>query len=317
MAKIVGNLAPEDDLTHPAGSEPNFNESVYFNFYDPGQREGGFLRIGNRVNEGHAELTVALFHPDGSASFVYKKPEIRTNERWDAGGLRVEVIEPTQRVRTTYEGSVLSLPEPRVLVDPKRAFTESAKRRLVLDLLHEAVGPLYGMVGKAGDGNDFARAHSEQHMRVKGRMSLEGRPEIQLRGHGLRDHSWGPRYWQSTPSYRWLTGNFGDDLGMVVSVIGGRPGGVIQRGEGSIMLIRDVELETDYEAGTSFHRAIRARLKLADGTSHRLEGRVLGFLPLRNRRSGVQTTIGEGMTEWTLDGERKGFGLSEYLDQPA
>ena len=26
--------------------------------------------------------------------------------------------------------------------------------------------------------------------------------------------------------------------------------------------------------------------------------------------------IGEGMTEYTLDGELVGYGLSEYLDQP-
>ena len=40
-----------------------------------------------------------------------------------------------------------------------------------------------------------------------------------------------------------------------------------------------------------------------------------GFIPLRNRRSGMFTHIGEGMTEYTLDGERLGYGLSEYLDQ--
>lgn len=28
------------------------------------------------------------------------------------------------------------------------------------------------------------------------------------------------------------------------------------------------------------------------------------------------TYIGEGMTQYTLDGERVGYGLSEFLDQP-
>ncbi len=32
--------------------------------------------------------------------------------------------------------------------------------------------------------------------------------------------------------------------------------------------------------------------------------------------SGATTHIGEGMTEYVLDGERVGYGLSEYLDQP-
>ena len=36
----------------------------------------------------------------------------------------------------------------------------------------------------------------------------------------------------------------------------------------------------------------------------------------RNRRSDTNTHIGEGMTRYTLDGERVGYGLSEYLDQP-
>ena len=36
-----------------------------------------------------------------------------------------------------------------------------------------------------------------------------------------------------------------------------------------------------------------------------------------NRRAGQNTHIGEGMTEYTLDGKRVGFGLSEYLDQNA
>ena len=42
----------------------------------------------------------------------------------------------------------------------------------------------------------------------------------------------------------------------------------------------------------------------------------MGYIPLRNRRSGKNTHVGEGMTEYTLDGDRKGYGLSEYLNQP-
>ena len=38
--------------------------------------------------------------------------------------------------------------------------------------------------------------------------------------------------------------------------------------------------------------------------------------PLRNRRKGSHTHVGEGMTQYTLDGEVIGYGLSEYLDQP-
>lgn len=314
MVKIVGNLAPEDDYTHPLGPEPNFNESVYFNFFDRAQNRGGFVRMGNRANERYAEMTVIVFGADGSALFNFARPEITSNDGWNAGGLSVDVLVPGERLRTVYQGFAVYLADPRAMKDPRAAFRDNPHRELRIDLVHEGVGPLYGQVGKPGDGNDFARAHYEQHMRVSGEIEVEGAPAIEIRGHGLRDHSWGPRYWQSTPSYRWITINFGDDLGMAISKVGDRVGGVFQRGD-EIRRITELKLETDYEPGTNYHRALRAEVTLADGVQHRVEGRVRGYIPLRNRRAGQHTHIGEGMTEYVLDGERVGYGLSEYLDQ--
>ena len=57
---IIGNIKPEDDYTHELGPESNFNESVYFNFFDPTQNRGGFVRMGNRANEGYAEVVEVL-----------------------------------------------------------------------------------------------------------------------------------------------------------------------------------------------------------------------------------------------------------------
>jgi len=318
MVTIVGNIRPEDDFTHPLGPEENFNESVYFNFFDRQQQMGGFLRIGNRANEGYAEVTVIVYQPDGSALFNYKRPQISSNDGWNAGGLKVEVLEPGERLRTTYEGSVVYLKDPREMREPSVAFKENPHKRIRLDLVHEGVGPIYGHVaepGGAGAQNEFARAHYEQHMRVTGTLQVEDGPVLQITGHGLRDHSWGPRYWQSTPSYRWITGNFGDDLGMVLSIVGDRVGGVFHKGPDTIIPVKQIDLETEYEENTNYHKALRATVTLANGETHRVEGTVRGFIPLRNRRAGKFTHIGEGMTEYLLDGERKGYGLSEYLDQ--
>jgi hypothetical protein len=316
MVTIVGNVKPEDDYTHPLGPEENFNESVYFNFFDREKQMGGFLRIGNRANEGHAEMTVIVYQPDGSALFNYKRPQISSNEGWDAGGLKVEVLVPGEKLRTTYEGSVVYLEDPIEMREPSVAFKENPHKKVKLDLLHEGCGPIYGHVAEPGSGsqNDFARAHYEQHMRVTGTLQIEDGAVLEINGHGLRDHSWGPRYWQSTPSYRWITGNYGDDLGMVISVVGDRVGGVFHKGD-KLHRIVDVKLDTEYDGNTNYHRALKARVKLDNGDEHTVEGQVKGFIPLRNRRSGMFTHIGEGMTEYTLDGERKGYGLSEYLDQ--
>ena len=58
-------LEHSDEYMHALESASNFNESMYFNAYDPEQRVGGFLRLGNRANEGYAELTTCLYLPDG------------------------------------------------------------------------------------------------------------------------------------------------------------------------------------------------------------------------------------------------------------
>ena len=315
MVTIIGNVKPEDDYTHPLGPEENFNESVYFNFFDREKNLGGFIRMGNRANEGHAEMTVIVYQPDGSALFNYKRPQISTNDGWDAGGCKIEVLVPGEKIRTTYDGSVVFLKDPREMREPSVAFKENPHKKIKLDLIHEGVGPIYGHVGDASSGNDFARAHYEQHMRVSGTLQVEDGPTLEINGNGLRDHSWGPRYWQSTPSYRWITGNYGDDIGMVLSIVGGRVGGVFHKGPDKLIRITEAELDTRYEGNTNYHEGFTAKVKLEDGVEHTIEARVTGFIPLRNRRSGMFTHIGEGMTEYTLDGSRKGYGLSEYLDQ--
>ena len=94
----------------------------------------------------------------------------------------------------------------------------------------------------------------------------------------------------------------------------GEGGGLFHEGQ-DLIRIEKTTLTTEYEPDTNYHKALRAELQLEDGRRRILEGRVMGYIPLRNRRAGAQTHVGEGMTEYTLDGERVGYGLSEYLDQ--
>ena len=315
MVRIIGNIKAEDDLTHTLGPEENFNESVYFNFFDPSQNRGGFVRIGNRANEGYAEMTVIVWNPDGSALFNYNKPQITHNDAWDAGGLKIDVLTPAEKVRTTFSGEALSLKDPIDMRDPGQAYKNNPKSNLHIDLTHEAVGPFYGHIGEPGDGNEFARAHTEQHMRVHGSIQLGDESPSSFSGWGIRDHSWGPRYWQAARSYRWITGNFGDDLGMVITTNGeGEGGGVLQKGD-ELVRLKHARLTAQYAPGTQFHRFLQVEMLDEQGEEHRLEGRVMGYIPLRNRRAGGHTHVGEGMTEYVLDGNRTGYGLSEFLNQ--
>lgn len=322
MARIVGNLVPEDDFTHPLGPESNFNESMYFNFFDRAQSMGGFVRIGNRANEGQAEMTVTLYLPDGRVLFVFKRPSIEDNERFDAGGARFEVLDPAQRLRTTYAGSLVELREPREMSDPRVAFKNNPRKKVSIDLIHDAVGPMYGSSGsreEEGRSSDqqFGKAHYEQHMHVTGSIAIADE-SFEIDGFGLRDHSWGPRYWQAIQSYEWLTLNFGPDFGAMVSIIQRDPdnirrGGVIVRGD-ELELITDARVEADYEENGLYHREVRAQVQTQKGEALEFLGRVQSFIPLRNRRAGLTTHIGEGMTEWRCE-DRVGYGLSEFLRQ--
>jgi hypothetical protein len=173
-------------------------------------------------------------------------------------------------------------------------------------------------------GEEFARGHYEQLVRATGSIRV-GEQEWAVEGFGLRDHSWGPRYWQAPWYYRWLTANFGDDFGFMGSRVArrdsdGTRGGFVWDGE-RIHLCDGIELDTDYSADEEYHETIRATLHASgriDGDEPRswtVTGRVLNLIPLRNRREGLVTRISEGLTEWTLEDGRVGFGLSEYLDQ--
>ena len=98
VPRMAVRLEPQDEYMHELGPEPNFNESMYFNLYDPAQGVGGWFRCGNRANEGYAEMTVCLYLPGGRVGFMFKRAEIADNDAFDAGGIRFDVLEPFKRL---------------------------------------------------------------------------------------------------------------------------------------------------------------------------------------------------------------------------
>jgi hypothetical protein len=322
-------LDPQDEYMHALETATNFNESMYFNVYDPRSRIGGFLRLGNRANEGYAELTTCLYLPDGRVAFMFKRPEISSNDAFDAGGTRFEVVTPFEELRTTYSGRVALLEDPLQMANPRQAFTDNPWVEATVELVHRGVSPMYGGEPVNDDGSPlredhsggFARGHYEQHMAVSGTIRV-GDDEWIVDGFGLRDHSWGPRFWQAPWYYRWLTANFEADFGFVLSVITARDGtervgGMILR-DGVYDHVRSATISTVWTGDDLYHSELRATATAGENT-YDITGRVLNLIPLRNRRTTPEgeelvTRISEGLTEWTC-AERTGFGLSEYLDQ--
>ena len=123
------------------------------------------------------------------------------------------------------------LDEPLQMANPRKAFTENPWVDVRDQLTQRGVSPMYGgepvqrrrLTLPERSFRRLRRGHYEQHMAVEGTIRV-GDEEWPVEGYGLRDHSWGPRFWQAPWWYRWLTANFGDDFGFVVSVITSRDG---------------------------------------------------------------------------------------------
>jgi hypothetical protein len=322
-------LLDEDDAMHPVEEAGNFNESAYYNFFDAESPVGGWVRIGNRPNEGYAEMSVCLYEPDGTAGFQFRRPRIADNRAHYAGGLRFEVVEPWKHHRVRYDGSVCHLRDPHAMAEPAAAFKQNPQVPVELVLDWRGASPGWGGEPRrrAADGSweparlgdpdkQFARGHFEQHGTVAGTLRIDDR-RYTLRGVGLRDHSWGPRFWQNTGYYRWLTITLAPEFGLM-ALVSERAGGdasrgyVFRKGRPNVEVER-VDLESDFSGPDRTHRSIRARLHAADGERFDVEGRVLSLVPCRNRRAGWVTRISEAMTEWRV-GDHRGYGMSEYLD---
>jgi hypothetical protein len=247
----------------------------------------------------------------------------------NAGGLKVEVVEPFKRLKVTFEGKALLLARPHEMADPKTAFRENPRVPCTVELDYTGVSPMYGGETVREDGTpieidpekSFAKAHYEQHCAARGRFTIDGEV-FEIDGFGLRDKSWGPRHWQAIDWYRWCPMNFGRDFGMMLSVIGDGKGGARQGGmvfrDGVYDLIKECRIESDWD-DAGYQTALRAKVKTEAGHAYEVTGKVLSLIPLRNRRTtpdGVELTtrITEGMTEYRC-GDLVGYGLSEYLDQ--
>ncbi|MGA1439306.1 MAG: DUF7064 domain-containing protein [Ilumatobacteraceae bacterium] len=337
-SRIITVLEPDDEYPHEPDDSPNYNESMYLNAFDLERGIGGWFRLGNRVNEGYAEMTVCLYLPGGRVGFMYQRPKITTNTEMSAGGLRIEVVTPFEELRVTYSGRVVLLDEPEQMVDPRTAFRENPHVDCTVDLTVRGMSPMYGGKPVRADGSEietdptksFAKAHYEQHTRVTGTITLTGEVAdgsiaevIEIDGFGLRDKSWGPRYWQAIGWYRWLPIMLGPDLAMMLSVIDAGPGqeprqsGMVLS-EGEYHKLVAVEIDSDFD-DRGHQTAMRCRATTAAGAVYEIEGEVISLIPLRNRRtspdgSELTTRITEAMTRYRCNG-LTGVGMSEYLDQ--
>jgi hypothetical protein len=312
---------------HPPDAAVNFNESVYANAWDAGSRMGGWMRLGNRVNEGYAELSVCLYLPGGRVACQFQRPEIAANDGFQAGGLRYSVSEPFKALEMDYEGELLVLDDPEALRDPATMFDTAPRADSAVHFEIRGVSPIHGGEPTTPEqerlmyyGPQFSRGHFNQHIGVRGSIRV-GSEEFPLDAYGWRDHSWGPRYWQAIWAYRLMLANFGPDRGfMLLKNImpdgTSRRLGVLQVDD-EYVEVTDLDVRTEWSASQD-PEAVWIGVRTADGTTE-IEGRTITIAPLRNRRKTEEgellvSRVSEAFTEWTWEG-RTGYGIMEYIER--
>ena len=320
-ALTVGNLRPEDDYMHEIGNDPSHNESMFFNFFDAGQRLGGFVRIGNRPNELHAEMTLCVFLPDGALLMQWGRIPLDDRTAFSSGGLSFRVIEPGRKLAVEYLGKAVHITNPDELVNPGRAMRENPRVDVHLSLDVAGVGPMIG--DREGNGAEAVIfldgvGHYQQAIAATGSLKA-GSERWFVSARGVRDHSWGARIWHSIAADRSLWASFGNEMTVIAcktwlagANTSDQMGCLIEHGK--VTPLKEIVIHTNFRPNSYYHNHVALELTDVNGRKLGLDGEVLNYAPLRHRKEGQETVyLGQAMTRFTLGGMTT-LGLSEYFD---
>jgi hypothetical protein len=312
-------ILPVDEFMHEPTDHPQFNESAYYNFVDGDSGYGLLIRMGNRVNEGHAEVTVVVYLPGGAAAIRFDRAPIATNDAFDAAGLRFDVIEPLQTMQVTFSGTAYLLPKGTDLADPKRAFGTSPQVPVNLGLRYESLIPVYGLgegSGIQGAEDAIAVGHYQGPCRVTGWVELDGQRR-DVNGLGYRDHSWGPRKWLGPSYWRWLSCLADDKNGFVAwsQKIGDErsPGNGMVLRDGVRELVTKVDVTSEYGPVPYYPTSMTVRMETETGDVVTATGEVFHNVPLRHRRGDDIARLTEVLVRFDVNGTT-GYGICEYHD---
>jgi hypothetical protein len=299
----------DDEALHDPAEQALYNESVYFNFVTGGPDGplGGILRVGLRPVDGYAELSLNLPLGDGSTVFLYERQPLALDEfrvgsgAWRCGGMCAAVLVPTRTWSLRFVGDTPKrLSDPALFGrDPGAALRAATTCRVALDLQFDGRFPLHALSESgdivAGGTAAFARNHYEQFGTITGAIELDGAAST-VAGGAFRDHSWGPRDWQSAPDSDFTTVLGADGSGIVAfsaRLDGDDHAHGVRWSEQGLERVSGFTVLSDYAGEETIGEALAVAFELPRRTL-RYEATVRAFLPLRHR--GVSGTVRIGQT---------------------
>lgn len=254
-----------DESLHPV-STGRWQESWYFNAYDPSQDLFLIARIGLRHSEQRMDgLVIGTL--GGLPAFAYPALNVAMPDDLRsldpvAGQLRTRGL--SFRCRQPLQTWELTLDRPRL----KLALTWSA-----LHAPHD--------YRTQGGPPGIAQNHFEHTGAVAGTVHTAGR-SFTIRGTGQRDKSWGVRDWARIRGWRWISVQFGADLSFNLWDAPGEDGhtyvgGYVQR-KGVVHAVRT--FVADVQTGVSDPRPVRLHIEDVSGAHLSIRGQTTGTFAL-------------------------------------
>ena len=178
----------EDEGPHPSTDEALWSESWYFDFVDPGQDVGGWLRLGLIPNQHHAWINALVCGPNlptiAVLDFEAALPADHTRVHTDDVHLELEATEPLRSYRVSLRGRGQAYDDPAALLRGESGRPVD----LEMDLRWTTAGTPYQY---------RLSTRYEIPCTVSGTVTADGRTHEFTDVAGQRDHSWAARDWWS------------------------------------------------------------------------------------------------------------------------
>jgi hypothetical protein len=293
---ILTTLDPEGYC--PANDHPRWNQSAYFNFYDPATRTGAFIRVGILENLREVNSWFAFFR-DGKPLFTRANMNLpytakRLSDGLEVAGMTLTSIEPMTKAHLHFDQADFKV-----------------------DLNWDAILPMQDAIhlSAAGEDDGFAKEIAHLHMegtcRVTGTITLGDGDVIPIDGKGFRDLAVGPRNWDFMHHYRLAWPIFDNGLA-IVAIHGltttGQDAYMRMVGKnGRWIAVTDIDDRNVYEDDGMTLKAMHWSVTEAEGEVHSFTARRL----YRWSFPFDTFVLTEHMMEYTLADGTRGYGLGE------
>jgi hypothetical protein len=281
-------------------TELDWNESYYFNFFDPAQGVTGFMRIGNKPNRD--EKSVFLFVMSKKGVFGIRNTEPCDEHHTTCSGLNF--TDNGKSWKITYKGPLFDVSK-----DPVPTMSS-------LDIEWTPVNPVmdyHDCVDERGAAlsSKAASEHFEQFGTAAGKITI-GDDSFDIKATGERDKSEGVRDWGSPKMWMWLNSVYGEDLGWNATKLCTQMGDV-DAGYIGTAKCNDPIVKIDIDV--SYNDAIPSGYKMSmtgkSGRTYDIECKILqhAVLPMQGSKDML---LVETISQTTYNG-RTGFGIAEFL----